>query len=108
MTYAIDLLVLMIFALAGLAMGVIGFIDGILAAAMQALGIPDNAQTILLTVAAIALIVFAVRALGRVFAALVIVLLVLILVHKIFPAMQIPQGTTPPWLHLQNQPHIWV
>jgi hypothetical protein len=107
-THAIDLLVVMILALAGLVMGAIGFLDGLLAAAMQAVGIPDNAQTVLLAVAAIALIVFAVRALGRVFATLIIVLLVLVLVHKIFPGMQVPQGQTPPWLHLQNQPHIWI
>ncbi len=108
MTHAIDLLVLTIFALAGLVLGVIGFIDGILSAMMQAVGIPGNAQTVLLTVAAIALIIFAVRAFGRVFATLIIVLLVLILVHKIFPGMQVPQNQTSPWLHLQNQPHIWI
>jgi hypothetical protein len=98
-THAINMLVLVILTLAGLVMEFIGFIDGILAAAMTSMGIPPNAQAILLLVAAIVLVVFAIRAFGRIFAALIIVLLVLLVVHKVFPGMQVPRGPTPAWLH---------
>lgn len=98
MLHAINLIIFAIMTLASVVMIFIGFIDSFLAAVMASVGIPPNAQLILLVVAAIALVIFAVRALGGVFAGLIIVLLVLLLLHKAFPGLDIPRGTTPAWL----------
>jgi hypothetical protein len=51
------------------------------------------------------LVVFAVRVLGRVFAALIILLLVLLLVHRLLPGAEVPQGHTPAWLNPPAQLH---
>ena len=105
MDHAINLIIFVIMTLASLVMTVIGFIDSILAAAMSSAGIPPNVQIILLAVAAIILVVFALRALGRLFAALIIVLLVLMLVHRVFPGLEVPHGHIPAWLNPPAQPH---
>jgi len=90
MDHAINLVVFAILTLAGLVMEGIGFLDGVLASVMTALHVPANAQIILLVVAAVWLAVLAVRALGGVFAALIIVLLVLLLVHRVLPGLKAP------------------
>jgi hypothetical protein len=103
MAQAINLIVFAIMTLASVVMAFIGFIDRFLAALMTSAGIPPNAQLILLVVAVVVLVIFAVRALGGVFAGLIIVLLVLLLLHKVFPGMDIPQGHTPSWLHAAGE-----
>ncbi|MCF3947957.1 hypothetical protein AiwAL_12740 [Acidiphilium sp. AL] len=102
MTHATDVVVSVILALAGLVMDFVAYIDGLLAALMTSGGIPPNVQTILLVVVAVSLVILAIRVLGRLFAALIIVLL---LVHKLFPGMEVPQGHPPAWLHLPGWPH---
>ena len=108
MTHAIELVVFAILTLAGLVMGVIGFLDGLLAAWMTAAGIPPGTQGILLAVAVVVLVIFALRLLGRIFGALVIVLLVLLLAHKIFPGVHAPQERPPVWLHVPAQIHTFI
>ncbi|MDE8346141.1 MAG: hypothetical protein POH28_08240 [Acidocella sp.] len=106
MTHAINLIVFLLLTVAGLVMAVTGFIDGLLASAMTAAHVPANAQTILLFIAAACLVVFAIKALGRVLAALVIVLLVLLLLHKTDPGLGMPQGHVPAWMTMPTAPHI--
>lgn len=108
MTHAINLIIFMLFTLAGLVMAVVGFVDGILASAMNAAHVPANAQSILLFVAAACLVVLAIRALGRILAALVIVLMLLLLLHKSYPGMEVPQGHVPAWLNVPAAPHTSV
>ncbi|HQT47479.1 MAG TPA: hypothetical protein PLY97_09680 [Acidocella sp.] len=103
MTHAINLIIFIILSLANLILAVVGFFDGLLAAVMSTLGIPPNAQLILLAVAAVLLIVYAVRALGRIFAALIIVLLVLLMLARVFPHMTVPHGHVPSWLTPHTQ-----
>jgi hypothetical protein len=93
--HAISLVIFALLLLAGLVMQVIGCIDGVLAHVMTALHVPANAQIILLVVAAVYLAVIAIRALGGVFAALIIALLVLLLLHQSFPRMQVPPAHLP-------------
>jgi hypothetical protein len=93
--HAINLVIFAILTLAGLVMECIGFLDGWLARVMTALHVPANAQIILLVVAAIWLAVLAIRALGGVFAALIIVLLVLLLLHQALPGMKPPRAHFP-------------
>jgi len=107
-THAIDLIVFVILTLAGLVMTFIGFIDSLLAGLMTSAGIPPNVQGILLVVAALILVVFALRAFGRVFAALIIVLLVLLVVHKMVPGVAVPMGHTPSWLHMPAPPQTTI
>ncbi len=90
MDHAINLVIFALLFLAGLVMEVIGFIDSLLARVMTALHVPANAQIILLVVAALYLAVMAIRALGSVFATLIIILLVLLLLHRALPGMQVP------------------
>ncbi len=105
MTYAINLIILTIMTLADLVMVFIGFIDGILAALMSSAGIPPNVQLILLAVAALILVVYALRAFGGIFAGLIAVLLVLLVLNKAFPGMHLPQGHLPSWLTPPAQLH---
>jgi hypothetical protein len=104
MLHAINLIIFAIMTLASVVMAFIAFIDSFLAALMNSAGIPPNVQLILLVVAAVILVIVAVRALGRVFAGLIIVLLLLLVVHKAFPALDIPHGHTPVWLHTPTAP----
>jgi hypothetical protein len=104
-THAIDLVIFAILTLAGLVMSFIGLVDGYLAALMNSVGIPPNAQIILLIVAAVVLTVAALRALGGIFGALIIVLLVLLLMHQSFPKMEIPQAHLPAGLNIPGQMH---
>ena len=93
MTQAINLIVLAIMTLAHVVMAFIGFIDRFLAAQMTSAGIPPNVQLIVLVAAAVVLVIFAIRALGGVFAGLIIVLLVLLLLYKVFPGMDGTMGS---------------
>ncbi len=95
MDHAINLVIFAILTLAGLVMQCIVFLDGLLARVMTALHVPGNAQIILLVVAAVWLAVLAMRALGRVFAALIIVLLVLLLLHQAMPGLKPPLAHFP-------------
>jgi len=95
MDHAINLVIFAILTLAGLVMECIGFLDSLLARVMTALHVPVNAQIILLVVAALWLAVVAIRALGGVFAALIIVLLVLLLLHQALPGMKPPAAHYP-------------
>jgi Na+-translocating ferredoxin:NAD+ oxidoreductase RnfD subunit len=105
-THAINLIILVIMTLANLVMAFIGFIDSLLAGLMTSLGIPPNAQIIILVVAAIFLIISAVRLLGGIFAGLIILLLVLLLLHRVFPGMEVHTGHTTTWLPPPpTQPH---
>jgi hypothetical protein len=103
MNHAIDLLVAAILTLAGLVMEAVGFVDSFLATLMTRAGVPPNAQIILLVVAAIWLMVMAFRLLGRVFAALIIVLLILLVVHRLFPQadhVEQPNSSTAGSIHI--------
>jgi len=93
--HAINLVIFALLFLAGLVMEAIAFIDSLLAHLMTALHVPANAQIILLVVAALYLAVMAIRALGGVFASLIIVLLVLLLLHQAFPRMHVPPANLP-------------
>jgi hypothetical protein len=98
--HAIDLVIFAILTLAGLVMGVISYIDGLLGVALAAAHVPPNAQIVLLAVVAICLFIVGLRLLGRVFAALIIVLLLLLLVRAVFPHAQVPNGHLPPGFSL--------
>ena len=108
MTQAVNFVVFVIMTLAGLVMAFIGFIDGVLAALMTSAGIPPNVQAILLVVAAVGVVILAIRAFGGFFATLIIVLLMLLLVHRVFPGMEVPQGYAPAWLHMPEQHHTSI
>jgi hypothetical protein len=95
MDHAINLLLAAILTLAGLVMEAVGVADSFLATLMTRLGVPPNAQIILLVVAAIWLTVMAFRLLGRVFAALIIVLLLLLVIHRMVPHADHPGQPTP-------------
>lgn len=95
MDQAINLVIFALLTLAGLVMDAIAFIDRLLAHVMTALHVPTNAQIILLVVAALYLAVMAIRALGGVFAALIIALLILLLLHQAVPGMKIPPAHLP-------------
>jgi hypothetical protein len=105
MTHAINLIIFAILTLAALVMDFIGIVDGFLASLMNSAGIPPNAQIILLVVAAVFLVILALRALGGIFGALIIVLLVLLLMHRSFPKMEIPQAHLPAGLNIPGQMH---
>jgi hypothetical protein len=86
MNHATNLLVSAILTLAGLVMEAIGIADAFLAALMIKLGLPAPVQIIFLVVAAVWLIVIAFRLLGRIFAVMFIVLLILLVIHRAMPS----------------------
>ncbi len=81
--------------LVGLVLEAIGIIDAFLAALMTAAGMPPNVQLVVLIVAALLLMVFAIRVLGGIFGVLLIVLLMLLIMHRLLPGMQLPHGSLP-------------
>ncbi|HEY1857302.1 hypothetical protein [Acidocella sp.] len=81
MTHAINLVVSAILTLAGLVMELIGVIDGFLVTLMTSVGLPPLLQVLILIGVALWLVVAAFRVLGRVFALLILILVVLLLVH---------------------------
>jgi hypothetical protein len=100
MNHAIDLVVSAILTLAGLVMELIGIIDGFLASLMSSAGLPPLLQVLILIGAALWLVVMAIRALGRVFAVLIVILLLLLVVHRIMPGMAVHPFNLAPGLHL--------
>jgi hypothetical protein len=88
-THAINTITSIITLLFGLVMEAIGAVDAALAALMTAAGLPANLQVIILLVAAILLIIFAIRVLGGVFGVLLIILLILLIMHRLAPGMQL-------------------
>jgi len=101
--HAIDLIIFAILTLAGLVMDFIAFVDSFLASLMTAAHIPQNAQIILLVVVALLLVIAVLRALGGIFGALILVLVVLLFVHKSFPHIQVPQAHLPGGLNVPGQ-----
>jgi len=95
MNHAIDLILFVILSLAAIVMEVIGAIDGVLAHLMTRAGVPHNAQIILLVVAAIWLVVMALRLLGGIFSALLIVLLLLLILHQAYPGFAVGPAHAP-------------
>jgi hypothetical protein len=100
MTHAINLLISLIYTLAGLVMAVIGMIDGFLGGLMTSAAIPPAVQTIILVAVALVLVIFALRALGGVFGVLIVLLLVLLVVHRLVPGFEVhgfevPNSTLP-------------
>jgi hypothetical protein len=92
MDHAIAVITSIIYALAGLVMQLIAFIDGLLIGFMNDLHVPPHIQTILLVVVAIALIIMAIRLLGGVFATLIVILLLLLVLHRIDPGLGMTHG----------------
>ena len=81
-------------------MGVVGVIDGFLASLMTSAGLPPLLQVLILAGAALWLVVMAIRALGRVFAVLIVILLLLLVVHRIMPGMAVHPFHLAPGLHV--------
>ncbi len=92
MKHAINVILSIIYELAGLVMQLIAFIDQALVRAMVLAHIPEPIQTVLLVVIAIALIVLAIRLFGGIFAALIILLLVLLVLHRLDPTLVMPHN----------------
>jgi hypothetical protein len=92
MDHAINVITSVIYALAGLVMQFIAFIDGLLIGLMNDVHIPPQIQTILLVVVAIALVIMAIRLLGGVFAALIVILLLLLVLHRVDPGLGMTHG----------------
>jgi hypothetical protein len=95
MDHAIDLVVAAIVFLGGLVFEAVTFIDAFLASLMSSAGIPASLQLVILIIAAIIIMAFAIRALGGLFVGLLLVLLVLLVLHKAFPGMHPPSLTLP-------------
>jgi vacuolar-type H+-ATPase subunit I/STV1 len=81
MSHAINLVVSAILTLAGLVMEVIGVIDGFLVMLMTSAGLPPLVQILILVGVALWLVVAAFNVLGRVFALLILILVLLLVVH---------------------------
>lgn len=94
MSHAIKVVASVILMLVRLVMEFIAYIDRLLVGLMNAGHIPENVQTILLVVVALALVFLAIRILGGVFATLIIILLLLLVVHKVDPGLAMPHGAT--------------
>jgi len=95
MNHAIAVITSIIYALADLVMQFIAFIDGFLIRLMNDIHIPPQIQTILLFVVALALVIFAIRVLGGIFATLIVILLLLLLLHRVDPTLGLQHGTSP-------------
>ncbi len=96
MNHAIDLVSSALLLLAGLVMQVIGVCDTYLSGLMTQSGMPRALQPIVLIVVAVMLLVFAIRLLGRLFGALILVLLVLLMLHRGRPELVAPNLPSPP------------
>ncbi len=95
MTHAINTITSIITLLFGLVMEAVGAVDTALAALMTSAGLPANLQVIILLVAAILLIIFAIRVLGGVFGVLLIILLILLIMHRLLPNSQFQHAALP-------------
>jgi hypothetical protein len=94
--HAIALVTTALLFIGTLVLEFIGWVDGFLATLMTRAGINPNAQIALLIGVSIILAVAAIRRLGRLLTALVIVLLVLLLLHKAMPGMELPGAPPAP------------
>jgi hypothetical protein len=98
-THAINFVLSIIFTLAELVLEAIGVADVFLAGLMRGAHVPPNLQIAVLIIVALMLVAFAIRTLGRIFAVLLIVLLVLLIADRMHPGMAIPHSLLPPqWL----------
>lgn len=95
MDHIIGLIILILLALLGIVLQVIGFLDGLLSVALSSIGIPQHAQEPLLIVAAVLLAVAAFQLLGRLVAALLLALFVLMLIYPLVPRHW-PHNPAPP------------
>jgi len=94
-THAINFVLSIIFTLIDFVLGAIGIADAFLAGLMTSAGLPASLQTAVLIVVALLLFIFAVRVLGRVFGILLLVLLVMLILHRLYPGMQVPHSMLP-------------
>ena len=94
MDHIIGLITFLLVTLLALVLQVIGFIDGLLSAALTSMGVPLHAQEPLLIIAAILLAVAALQLLGRFVAGLLLVLFLLLLL-----APHAPHS----WTHMHDQ-----
>jgi hypothetical protein len=94
-THAINVVISIIFILAGFVLEAIGVADTFLAASMTAAGVPPQLQIAVLILVALLLMVFAIRVLGRVFGALLIILLVLLIAERLQPGLHMPRSLLP-------------
>lgn len=104
MDHVIGLITFLLLTLLGLVLEIIGFIDGLLSTALSAAGVPLNAQGPLLIIAAIILGVIALRLLGRLVGALLLILFLLLLLHPHMPHAWM-HNAMPPALTLPG-PHM--
>lgn len=95
MNDAIELVLSAILTLVALVVQFIGIADFMLGAVMARLGLPHPVQIIFLVVCALWLVGLAFRLLGRVFAALIIVLLLMMVVHPRMHGVKIPDIRIP-------------
>ena len=87
MQHAIDLLVSLITGLFALIVAGIAAIEHVLRAALAPIGIGTEGQNIILLVAAVALIIGAIRLFGGIFALLVTIVLLLLMLHILLPSL---------------------
>ncbi len=95
MDHAIDLVIGLLLLLCTLVLEAVGFVDGVLGSLMTRMGIDPNAQIALLIGVSVILVVLVIRKLGVLFAALIIILLVLVLAHRVMPGLAVPQFNLP-------------
>ena len=103
MDHIISLITLILVTILGLVLQVIGFIDGLLSAALTALGVPIHAQGPLLIIAAIVLAVAALQLLGRFVAGLLLILFLLLLIYPHMSPDWTKAHNTAPVLTLPGQ-----
>ncbi len=92
---AIDVVLTLILRLAGVVMALSLVIEGGLRRLLNQAGIRGETQSAVLVVAAILVIIVAVRRLGRVFGFLIALLLVLMILNLLMPGFQLPTSVHP-------------
>jgi len=95
MTQAFNVTYALILGLFAAIMTGIALIEGFLGGLMTQAGIPGQFQKPALIVAAVLLIVVALRVFGRVFGFLIVIFLILLLLHILFPGLSAPGGSIP-------------
>ncbi len=89
MQTAIDQVMALMLGLFRIIVAAIASIEGILRSALVPMGIGVEGQNIVLLVAALVLIIGAIRFFGRIFAILITIVLVLLVLHVLLPALGI-------------------
>lgn len=92
---AIDFVLTLILRLAGVVMALSLVIEGGLRHLLNQAGIRGETQSAVLVLAAILLIIAAVRLLGRVFGFLITLLLALMILNLLMPGFQLPTSVHP-------------